>query len=188
MRGGNRCTIVPPDTKRDTSMLLLFILIGALAIGLPLMMILMNESPPPPEPPPRPAVVQPGNTSSMPNPPHAEASPSAGSAGTAESGTASTPATGGEVATSTPASGAAAQVGAASTGGAPSSGGAPAAPTQKEVAAQIESLKAQLAKAQASGQIPKELSGVPEGIKMPSEAELMKELQRVMEERARATK
>ena len=133
-------------------MLLLFILIGILALGLPLMLMLFGDPPAPPLPPlkPKPAVVQPAPpVLPIEVPQSADNAPAQASAPEAS---------------------------------------APAAANSASVTASATAAPATLPKVPqlpAGSNEAVSIPGLPEGTKMPTEAELMKELQRLLDERAK---
>ena len=141
-------------------MLLLFILIGLLALGLPLMLMLFGDPPAPPAPPaqPKAAVMQ-----AVPLPPPVEV-PQAASSEAAPSAS--------EAIAKTPQL---PQI------------AIPASPPAKAPAAVTAAAPA-LAKPVASASETESIPGLPEGTKLPSEAELLRELQRLLDERAKAGK
>ena len=164
----NLCTMAPSFSGarrnrailRSDTMLLLFILIGLLALGLPLMMFLMADPPPPVEPPvkSKAAVVQPAPVTPPAETPQAVSSESAPSVSGAP-----TPATAAESPqlpqTAIPA--------------------ATAASTSVTPAALPAAKAPDAAPAGDTASIP----GLPDGTKLPTEAELLKELQKLLNEK-----
>jgi hypothetical protein len=151
-----------PSNGYSSAMLLLFILIGLLALGLPLMLMLFGDPPAPPAPPlqPKAAVVQPAPPAAPVEVPQAASSEAAPPT--------SLPDTTGE------------------TPQLPQSS-IPASPPVKASAAVTAAAPA-AAKPGASVSEAEPIPGLPEGGKLPSEAELLRELQRLLEERAKAGK
>jgi len=158
-----------PVTLRSDAMLLLFILIGLLALGLPLMMFLMADPPPPVELPvkPKAAVVQPAPVAAPVEVPHAAGSESAPSAPAAPApGTTAASPQGTQTAIP------------GSTAASPAATALPAVPATSPAASQPSTPAGETAS----------MPGLPEGAKLPSEAELLKELQRLLNERAQSGK
>ena len=160
------CVVISPrggiQSGGFKAMLLLFILIGVLALGLPLMLMLFGDPPAPPVPPvkPKPAVVQPAPTVlPIEVPQSADNAPA-----------------------QAPTADAALPVAAPATPPVGGAGSAPApAPATPATLPKVPQLPAGSNEAVS-------IPGLPEGTKMPTEAELMKELQQLLDERTKAGK
>ena len=166
-------------------MLLLFILFGVLALGLPLMLMLFGT---PPALPPQPVIPKPAIV--LPTPAAAPIEvPQATATDTASPTPASTPAT-----TSAETPQAAAAAIAVSPSAAPAAASPSAASPVASASAASEAAKAHavtapgVSQAAATAADLASIPGLPEGTKLPSEAELMKELQRLLEELKKATR